>query len=219
EVSGGQDIFLEVNHGPCVLANNLLLSGRSVFNASNGTLFAHNLLRGFSPTTARWLPRKTPILEGHGTKPVVQYDNRTGDDRFFNNIFSAPSSLGFLNAKNQIPSWMQGNVFTQGTAPSPLEKSPLLAPNFNPKPAIEIRDGQAFLRLASDPQWAETKRSPVTGELCGKSVVSGLKFENPDGSPIVISTDYFGKKRDASNPFPGPFETPVNGEIKVWPKH
>ena len=40
----------------------------------------------------------------------------------------------------------------------------------------------------------------------------------PDGSPMAVDTDYFGKKRDTANPFPGPFETPVNGEVKVWPK-
>ncbi len=51
-----------------------------------------------------------------------------------------------------------------------------------------------------------------------KAVIPDAAFENPDGSPYAVDTDYFGKKRDAENPFPGPFEVPVDGEVKVWPK-
>jgi alpha-N-arabinofuranosidase len=33
-----------------------------------------------------------------------------------------------------------------------------------------------------------------------------------------LSTDYFGNKRNAANPFPGPFEIPAGGKLrlKVW---
>ena len=60
----------------------------------------------------------------------------------------------------------------------------------------------------------------VASEMLGKAVIPNLPFENPDGSPIRVDTDYLGKKRDAKNPFPGPFETPKPGTqtIKVWPK-
>jgi hypothetical protein len=46
-----------------------------------------------------------------------------------------------------------------------------------------------------------------------------LPFENADGSPIRIQTDYFGNRRNESNPFPGPFELPEGGKLrlKVWP--
>ena len=35
---------------------------------------------------------------------------------------------------------------------------------------------------------------------------------------VRISTDYFGRKRKAKNPTPGPFETPGQGTVtlKVW---
>jgi alpha-N-arabinofuranosidase len=58
----------------------------------------------------------------------------------------------------------------------------------------------------------------VTTELLGLAKIPPLPYENADGSPIAVDTDYFGKKRNPQNPFPGPFETPVNGDIKVWPK-
>jgi hypothetical protein len=35
---------------------------------------------------------------------------------------------------------------------------------------------------------------------------------------VAIDTDYFGKKRNGKNPFPGPFEISEGGKqtLKVW---
>ena len=38
-------------------------------------------------------------------------------------------------------------------------------------------------------------------------------YENPDGSPLKIDTDYFGKPRDATHPTAGPFEKPGTGAV------
>jgi hypothetical protein len=42
-------------------------------------------------------------------------------------------------------------------------------------------------------------------------------YEQPDGSPIVFDTDYFGHIR-SERPAPGPFEQIKDGEMrwKVW---
>jgi lysophospholipase L1-like esterase len=74
--------------------------------------------------------------------------------------------------------------------------------------------------LNVDKAWAtEQKRQVVGTEMLGKAVIPDLPFENADGSPLKIDTDYFGKKRDTTNPFPGPFEVKESGKqkIKVWP--
>lgn len=49
-------------------------------------------------------------------------------------------------------------------------------------------------------------------------MVSGLGYENPDGSPIKIDTDYFGARRSKINPSSGPFEAPAAGmlKLKAW---
>jgi hypothetical protein len=62
---------------------------------------------------------------------------------------------------------------------------------------------------------------PITAERLGKTRVSQAAFENPDGTPVVIATDYFGKPRDPANPGAGPFAglKPGRHEIKVWPKN
>jgi alpha-N-arabinofuranosidase len=60
----------------------------------------------------------------------------------------------------------------------------------------------------------------VTTRSLGNAKIPNLPFENPDGTPLSIDSDYFGNKRDRINPFPGPFEISAGGakEYKVWPK-
>ena len=41
-----EDLFNEVNHGPMVVDNNIMLSETSILNASQGTAYAHNLING-----------------------------------------------------------------------------------------------------------------------------------------------------------------------------
>jgi alpha-N-arabinofuranosidase len=45
-----------------------------------------------------------------------------------------------------------------------------------------------------------------------------LPYEQADGSPIRLNTDYFGKSRAESNLTPGPFENPGSGplSLKGW---
>ncbi len=58
----------------------------------------------------------------------------------------------------------------------------------------------------------------MTTGLLGKASIPNLPYERPDGTPLRIDADYFGKSRDESNPTPGPFENPGQGalELKVW---
>ena len=68
-------------------------------------------------------------------------------------------------------------------------------------------------KSASTTAWAAGRtRKPVTTELLGKAVIPNLPYEQPDGTPIRIDTDYFGKPRNES-PTPGPFENPGQGEL------
>lgn len=45
--------------------------------------------------------------------------------------------------------------------------------------------------------------------------VPNATYENPDGSPLRVATDYHGKRRDESNPTPGPFESPGGGALLI----
>ena len=74
--------------------------------------------------------------------------------------------------------------------------------------------------MAVEPAWAaKRKRTVVTTELLGKAKIPDAPFEQPDGTPYRLDTDYFGKKRNSDNPAPGPFEFSGKNKIhlKVWP--
>jgi len=78
---------------------------------------------------------------------------------------------------------------------------------------------RVHLHLALD-KWGEKQSHPlVTTQLLGKAKIPELAYEQADGSPYRIGADYFGKDRNAANPFPGPFELPGGGKqiLKVWP--
>jgi alpha-N-arabinofuranosidase len=65
----------------------------------------------------------------------------------------------------------------------------------------------------------DTLNTPlVNTALLGKAQVSNANYENPDGTYVILDTDYFGKKRNKDNPTPGPFENPGKGKLKlqVW---
>ncbi len=118
------------------------------------------------------------------------------------------------------PSFMAGNVFLGQAEPSVLEKDPVTDPKVEPGyKLIEKEDGW-YVQLAFNKTWLDLKRSLVTSEMLGIAKNPNLPFEQPDGSPYQLGTDYLGEKRNSDNPAPGPFVIPKTAYqwIKVWPK-
>jgi alpha-N-arabinofuranosidase len=119
-----------------------------------------------------------------------------------------------------LPMWMDGNVCFRGTKSSKHESAPINRSASDPGlTLVEKSDGFYLTMTLATALKSERPSQPVTSARLGKASISGCAFENPDGSPITIGTDYFGKSRSASHPTPGPFETQESGRIvmKVWP--
>jgi hypothetical protein len=71
-----------------------------------------------------------------------------------------------------------------------------------------------------DEKILKMKNQLVTTQLLGKALIPNAGYETPDGAPLTIEFDFFGKKRNNQNPTAGPFENPGFGKIslKVWKK-
>jgi alpha-N-arabinofuranosidase len=113
---------------------------------------------------------------------------------------------------------MDGNVFLGRAEPSKHEKNPLVQPKVEPGfKLVEKSDGW-YLQIEFNKKWADHKRSLVTTEMLGKAKIPDLPYEDPDGKPYRLDTDYFGSKRNTKNPYPGPFNKQKEGKqlIKVW---
>ncbi len=100
--ANGEDIFIEVSHGPTLVDNNLLLSDRSLKLATQGVAVVHNLIAGSfaavgigTDNGAANKPsvRYTPYHEVHGTKVCGFMSILHGDDRIMNNIFVQKKDL------------------------------------------------------------------------------------------------------------------------------
>jgi alpha-L-arabinofuranosidase len=210
-----QDLFVEVNHGPFLVDNNIFLSPTSLMDRiSQGGAYVHNLFAGvlFVGSTDE---RLTPFHKAHTTEVVGLHNNPCGDDRFYNNLFVQHGDLSRYDAAS-LPVLMDGNVFLKGAKPSKHEKDPLVLPGFDPAlKLIEKADG-LYLQCKFDNAWtAQRSRWLVTTDLLGKATIPNLPYEKPDGTSIRVSTDYLGKNRNESNPTPGPFENPGQGVLVI----
>ena len=72
----GEDLFIEVSHGPTLVDDNLFLSLRSLRLATQGCAFVHNLIAGSISAVGRGVdngsltrssPRYTPYHVPHST--------------------------------------------------------------------------------------------------------------------------------------------------------
>ena len=234
--TGAPALYLEVNHGPILVANNILMSETSLSNRSRGTAFVHNLFAGqceIGNTT-----RTTPYMKPHSTTIAGMHDNYPGDDRFCNNIFAAPAKDGqsSLNEENRPPSKpgklaryedeamplkMDGNLYLNGAIPHEQDENPLVLGQERVDAKLIRKEDGFYIEWANNHEWIDgQKRKLITTEMLGKAIVPDMKYEQADGLPILIDADYFGNPRDKSNPTPGPFEGLKGGKqlIKVWPK-
>ena len=71
------DIFLEVDHGPMLVSNNILLSTTSLLMNSSGAAFVHNLFGGKIDVIA-YDSRLTPYHKPHSTFVDNLHDNHQG---------------------------------------------------------------------------------------------------------------------------------------------
>jgi alpha-N-arabinofuranosidase len=208
-----EDLFVEVDHGPFLVDNNIFLSPMSLLSLSQGGAYVHNLMAGAlraNPYDAR----QTPFHKAHSTDVAGMHDNPFGDDRYYNNVFVQRGDLSQYD-QAPLPVWMDGNVFLNGARPSKQEKEPLVKAGFDPALRLVEKADGFYLEIAFDKGWAERTCNLVTTERLGRAAIPNLPYERADGAPIRVNTDYFGRDRNELNPTPGPFENPGSGPLNL----
>jgi alpha-N-arabinofuranosidase len=232
------DLFLEVDHGPTLIANNLLLSKFCVLMNSNGAAFAHNLFGG-AFNVVGYDGRLTPYLKPHSTFVEGLHDNPGGNIQFFNNLYVLLGDDRQYD-KALLPVTMSGNVYTKGTnTGQPVNyydwvglsdslkalckdkqvDGELVKQEFDAEAKLINEKDGIYLEINLDKGWlTEQKRALVTTTSLRPAAIPNLPFENPDGTPLKIDTDYLGQQRDNTNPSPGPFEIKKSGlqKVKLW---
>jgi hypothetical protein len=260
----GEDVFIEVSHGPTLLDNNLFLSDRAVKIAAQGVALVNNIVAGGlvsigigTDNGSKTLKsqRYTPYHVPHRTEIAGFMTILHGDDRFYNNIFiqqpmrpamkanmektrenpnewddcnleagtwqfsgyplpeewnreftgycgmgSEPSDRYYMH----LPVWTGGNVFFNGAKPSSKEQDYTEDKEHTVSISVEEHEDGWYLKSdLYEVMCAKTDRI-ISTDVLGMAFEPEEKFEDPDGTPIILDKDYFGNKR-GSDMYAGPF--------------
>lgn len=230
-----EDLFIEVCHGPCVVDDNLFLSKTSLLNVSQGSAFVHNLFAGklfMHGDTTRFtlyhLPHDTFVggvmLIFGGDDKVANniYIGDGGTEKEFGNciydgykdmhsnsgstIQSADSP--FTNAENTLPVDIHDNVYFNGAKKYESERGAVEVKDFHVRLTVSKIDGKYYLTTDLFEYGLEKTADLITTDKLGKSFESEAKYENADGTVLIVDEDYAGNPRDGRKTFLGPFAKP-----------
>ncbi len=257
----GEDIFVEVSHGPTLIDHNVLLSDCAMKLATQGVAVVHNLIAGSFTAVGRGVnngaptkasPRYTPYHIPHRTEIAGFMTILHGDMRFYNNIFiqkeirpalqkmtetmanndwsdgnliagtvpyeGYPSfeeytkqfegycGMGAVRTDryyNPLPVWSEGNVYYNGAKPMSRENA-IVDKEHQITISLEEEDGNYRLKTNLYGYLPKMENRIITTDILGMAFEPEQKFENPDGTPIVLDKDYYGKEW-GENSGAGPF--------------
>jgi len=222
-----EDIFLEVNHGPFIVDNNILLSPYAIRTQSEGGAYLHNLIAGI---VQMWPEpnRFTPYFLPHSTDVAALTTILSGDDRYYNNIFIGKGAKELKDARTKpgleiydnakLPVFITDNLYYFGAKPSVKDINALTDAGFNPGINLEEKEESVFLHFDVNQLYYSQKVKIINTDILGRTRIPKARFDNPDGIPLTIERDYSGNMRTEQNNLPGPFVN-LRGDkitIKVW---
>ena len=228
-----EDLFIEVCHGPCMVENNLLLSLRSFLDVSQGTACVHNLFAGkiyAVPDTNRFTMYHLPHSTMVGGVMLVY----GGDDRFFNNIFvgqrdenkhrgscgtkayesyrdnkiarkTMDNDTPAADIGETLPVKMRDNLYLNGAVHWPHEQNPHVVSDFHAELTIAEEEGHFWLCTNLGGMVNGLLADQVTTTELGKAFEPDQAYENRDGSPVLVDSDFSDCPR-AEKTTVGPFE-------------
>lgn len=235
------DLYIEVNHGPYMIDNNVFASEKNITNCSQGGAFIHNIFFGTNNKTP-CLHRNTPYHGNHTTK-IAGYSCIYGDDdRWYQNIFLGQSSEtgekrfgtdGYngcpasieeylreehsgegSNETGKQPAYIDGNCYFNGASAFNREKN-----NYVSKESANgkiINDGEAiYLEIDIPEEISGVSTKVICTDDLEMPRICEQKYENPDGTPLILGTDHFGNQR-SSSPMPGAIENITFGHNRIF---
>jgi hypothetical protein len=205
-------VFLEMNHGPILVDNNVLI-GQPIRSNSEATVLAHNLFVDcgyeYSPDTQR----RSQYYRPHTTKVAGRKSGTAQDDKWFNNIFVRRG----LDRVKTAPGYASDyNVFLEGAKKSFFgDKNSLVDPYVT---GLTIKDHPrgATITFSVNDTPLRVKGPWVDAELVGIFPTVGQTIEDRYGHPLKVDTDINGTK--LIQPIVGPLKDLKQGvNTIVWP--
>jgi len=207
---------LEVGHGPSIVDNNLFINTEIVQWGDAG-LFLHNLFY-YCSFTFQNNDRIAPYYEPHSTKEAGRAMTLNNYDQYYNNIFLG-KGLETMSG-NLIGCKINHNVFLEGAQKNKHQDSESIVDEVKTKFNFQKGSNPQTISFIAGEKLFEKIYPLITSEFIGKLPVPKMLMENPDGTALNITNDYFGKPINKVRVMPGPFQNIKRGRniIEVWPK-
>ncbi len=207
-----QCLFLEMNHGPTLVDNNVFIGEPGISGNSAATIFAHNLFVdagfGFSVDTERMATPHTPHTSIELPKKFVV----PASDKWFSNIFIR-SGLADVPEKQGDES--DFNVFFEGAKPGLIEGKHSVVNEFSTSFKLTEKPRGVEMEFSVDSALFSVNPPMVKSELFGIFEMNGQALEDRDGKPITVDSDFNGK--NFTSPHPGPLSDLQEGKNRlIW---
>jgi hypothetical protein len=204
--SDSNDIFLEMNHGPILVENNILMQG-GIASMSEANVIAHNLFLGcpfaFASDTNRYSCRYKP----HTRIPIgVGRPGIPSNDRWHNNIFVKRGLEKLMPFEKCVA---DNNVFLAGAKKSTWGDQASLESSFVPIITLSESDRGVKLEFTLNQDAVEAIGPWVSAKMIGVLDPSEQSIEDRYANPITVNQDIRGQKR--LKPIPGPLAAPISG--------
>jgi len=192
------NVFLEMNHGPILVDNNILV-GQPTRSNSEATVFAHNLFVScgyeYTPDTKR----RSQFYKPHTTKVVGRKSGTAQDDKWFNNIFVRQ---GLDQVKTASGYTSDYNVFLEGAKASSFGDENSIVDSCVTDFTIKDHSLGTTITFSINGAPFRMNGPQVNVELVGVFPTVGQSIEDRYGRPIKVDTDINSRKysREVAGP-------------------
>ena len=203
-----EDLFVEVDHGPFLVDNNLFLSPRTLLRRVAGRrLCPQPDRRRHGDERFRRPPDPLPQGALHRSRGTAQQPLRRRP--LLQQPVRRPRRLEPLRCGAIAACGWTATCSSGAPSPPSTKKSPLVVADFDPALRLVEKADGFYLEIALDKAWPAADAQSGDHRLLGKAAIPNLPYEKPDGTPIRINTDYFGQKET------GPIPCPARS--RTWP--
>ena len=206
-----ETIFLEMNHGPTLIDNNILI-GQGLKSNSEATIIAHNLLVDSWYKYQPDVKRRSQYYQPHTTIVKGAKTGTAQDERWYNNIFIR---RGLDDVKNAPGYESDYSVFYEGAKKTSFGDEHSVIDPFATGFFHEDHSLGVTIKFSVNEAAFHLKGPWVDKELVGVFSTVGQTIEDRHGNPIKVDNDFTG--REYSSPLPGPLADLKQGLNKiVW---
>lgn len=112
-----------------------------------------------------------------------------------------------------LPVAMGGNLYLNNAVPGSHESNAKIYEQKGIKVKINPAEGRVQIQVSEPKLLRGASAMLVTTNLLGKTFHAEMKYEQPDSTPYLFNSDFFGIKRPDGDVTAGPFEITENGTI------